>query len=170
MPRVLPTSASRYAWFKSLRRWWNDGSILLGLGWSGFAVVVLDRVLQEQQRREAQAVVDAVAYDAASQKRALVEQWRDQPALFACTVHREYKQMGGSHGLQGVRVGDVVRVLQEGVGPGGHYNLCRSLDDTETTEKEERVGWFPMSHLEKIEPPVSTTSFWRRIFVGGSPR
>ena len=169
MPRILPTSSSssvvpppplrRNSSASRLREWWESGSVLLAIGWTGLAVFALDRYLQYQQRAEAVLAVQALAEDAARQKRALRETWKQvHTPLFYCVIRRAYKQMSGSYGLQGVRVGDVVEVLEEGVGPDKLYNLCR----IKKGDADEQIGWFPISFMEKIEP-VKTKSLWRRL-------
>jgi len=141
MPRVLPsqqqapliageasTATNARSWRRLKNEWWDSGRILLTLGWGGLAVLVLDRYLQRQQRaqrREAVQMVKTMEEEIARDKRRLHETWRDAPVLFHCVIRRAYKSMSGSHGLRGVEVGDVVEILQEGVGPDKAYNLCR---------------------------------------------
>ncbi len=57
-----------------------------------------------------------------------------------------------------MKVGDVVSVLEEGVGPGGQYNLCMVERIAKNAVKESSdddpilsIGWFPCSCLEKLE-------------------
>ena len=113
---------------------------------------------------DAVETIQAIADEAKRQKLALRLKWREQPALFHCIVRRAYKNMGGSYGLQNVHVGDVVEVLEEGVGPNKHYNLCRirkkNLDDDD--DSEEQIGWFPISYMEKLEL-APQRSLWRRM-------
>lgn len=146
-----------------LRKWWQSGSILLVVGWTGLAVWVLDQYLQYQQRLDAAEAVEAMADDAKRQKLALRQKWHNQPALFHCTIRRAHKNMGGSYGLKNVRVGDVVEVLEEGVGPDRHYNLCRiHKNNSDNDGATEQIGWFPISYMEKLEP-APKPSWWRRI-------
>ena len=69
-------------------------------------------------------------------------------ALFTCTVARVPSGVGfdGPVALQGVKVGDVVDVLQENVGPGGGYTLCRSA--------KKDIGWYPTWFLQKEGQPT----------------
>lgn len=75
---------------------------------------------------------------------------------FQCLVRRIPKQFDGHKCLTNLKVGDVVNVLQEGVGPDNKYNLCsieRTPAAASTTSHDEKrisVGWFPCSCLEKI--------------------
>ena len=91
MPRVMPT---RRSW---LRRNWDNGNVLLFFGYTGLSVLVLDRYLQYQQKRDANNMVQSIAEDAARRKLKLQLEWRDKPALYKAKIINEYKQMGGSH-------------------------------------------------------------------------
>ena len=76
--------------------------------------------------------------------------------LFQCVVRKVPQQFDGHKCLTNMKVGDVVNVLQEGVGPDNKYNLCsieRSDASSPNTSKEKliSVGWYPCSCLEKIE-------------------
>eukprot|EP00986_Skeletonema_menzelii_P018546 scaffold26656_cov149-Skeletonema_menzelii.AAC.11 len=77
-------------------------------------------------------------------------------SLFQCVVRKVPQQFDGHKCLTNLNVGDVVNVLQEGVGPDNKYNLCsiERSDASSTNTSEEKhisVGWFPCSCLEKIE-------------------
>lgn len=180
MPRLLPTqhtveghavgpaSSSGSRW----RRAWDSGTVLLAIGWSGVALLTLDRYLQWQQRtqrREAVAMVKTVEEEIKRDRLRLHQQYKDHPALFRCVIRRAYKSMSGSHGLRGVEVGDVVDVLDEGVGPDRAYNLCRHTRRKDSTasgeEQDVQIGWFPIPFMEKVPAPKkeNSTSLWRRI-------
>lgn len=181
MPRVLASSSSSFSTVHAsaatvvadtavrrnssrlLREWWDNGNMLLILGWTGLAVFTLDRFLQYQQRIDARDMAESIVYDSKLQRKALLLKWKDQPALFNCVIRREYKQMGGSYGLRGILVGDIVEVLEEAIGPDKHYNLCRIQKDDGSGGNEEQIGWFPMSFMEKIEEKKPNKSLWRRI-------
>jgi len=166
MPRVLPTTtatattatttpASRF------RTAWDSGSILLTLGWGGLALLTVDRYLQwrqRSQRQEAVQMVKTMEEEINREKLRLHLQWQDNPALFHCVIRRAYKQMGGSHGLRGVDIGDVVDILEEGVGPDKAYNLCRLRGKPGV---EDQIGWFPIPFMEKCAEPKK--SLWSRI-------
>lgn len=75
---------------------------------------------------------------------------------FQCFVRRVPQQFDGHKCLTNLKVGDVVNVLQEGVGPNNKYNLCSierspAAASTAAEEKCISVGWFPCSCLEKIQ-------------------
>lgn len=75
-------------------------------------------------------------------------------SLFQCIVRVVPQQFDGHKCLTNLKVGDVVNVLQEGVGPDNKYNLCsieRSAASSSSEEKHISVGWFPCSCLEKVE-------------------
>jgi hypothetical protein len=169
MPRVLSLPAQQTV--TSWRTSWDNGSILIGLGWSGLALLALDRYLLHQIQNDSETMIETIRDESMRQKQALVAVWRDQPALYECIIRREYKNMGGSHGLVGVAVGDVVQVLQQGVGPNLQYNLCRvprqrTIGDEE--EQAEAIGWYPMAFMEQIPVAAPKRSWWRRSFVGSS--
>lgn len=129
-----------------LRQLWNDGSILLFLGWSGLTLLVLDRFLQYQSAQDAADMVGIIQDETRQKRRELLEKYKNAPTLFECVIRTEYK-MGGSHGLKGAKVNDIVQVLEEAVGPGKYYNLCRIEIDGEVS-----VGWYPESFMEKVTP------------------
>jgi hypothetical protein len=70
------------------------------------------------------------------------------PTLFCCIIRRTH---GFTHCLSGVRIGDVVEILEEGVGPEQAYNLCRIPVDHRDSVSEEIYGWFPYRWLEKLD-------------------
>ena len=183
MPRVMPSqqqaplasNVTTRSWRRLKNEWWDSGRILLTLGWGGLAVLVLDRYLQRQQRtqrREAVQMVKTMEEEIARDKRQLHWRWRGAPVLFHCVIRRAYKPMSGSHGLRGVEVGDVVEILQEGVGPDKAYNLCRMRGKKgsgagvgEEEGDDFQIGWFPIPFMEKVAPPPQNNkpSLWRRI-------
>ena len=82
---------------------------------------------------------------------------------FQCIIRKVPQNFDGHKCLKNVRVGDVVGIIEEGVGPGGQYNLC-SIERTTTAKSESKdsannndseaklsIGWFPCSCLQKIE-------------------
>jgi len=87
------------------------------------------------------------------------------PILFHAKVRRIPAMFDGTMSLKGTHLGDIVSVVQEHVGPSGMYHLCRLTTSTNTNKstynedekKEEevkqrtRAGWFPISHLEKLD-------------------
>lgn len=84
------------------------------------------------------------------------ERLHAMPVLFHCVIRRTH---GFAHTMAGgrLRVGDVVEVLQEGVGPDRSYNLCRLPADPEhgvgvgTLLATDTYGWFPTRWLQKLD-------------------
>jgi hypothetical protein len=152
-----------------VRRSWDNGSILIGLGWLGAVLMAVDRLLQYQQRRTKEDSGDmilAIAEEARRRRTALYEACQNKPALYRCTIVREYKSMGGSHGLRNVKIGDVVEVLEENVGLGHekNYHLCRVVDDEDNDDaaggKVKRIGWYPIGFMERIQPEKRRRRWW----------
>ncbi len=78
-----------------------------------------------------------------------LERLETKPTLFHCVVR---KTSGLTHCLSGVRLGDVVEILEEGVGPDKAYNLCRlPAKDNEASLSRDTYGWFPIRWLQKLE-------------------
>jgi len=129
------------------------------------ALVVGDRYLQYADRREAGNMVAYIDHEQRLKRLQLREEHKDKPALFDCIVRKEYK-MGGTHGLKGAKLDDVLEVLEERVGPNGHYNLCRRRDAD--TGEVLSVGWYPIAYLEKVDSRSKANSgsfgwrFWKR--------
>jgi hypothetical protein len=118
------------------------------------ALLIVDRTLQYYDRQDAARLLAMTKNEQAEQQRALYEEYKDKPMLKECTVKVAYK-MGGTHGLPNVTQGQVLQVLQEGIGPQGHYAMCRTLDEQ---GNPLAIGWYPMSFLEPIKK-----SWWRRL-------
>lgn len=173
MPRVLASSSSAASQKSHLRQWWDNGNILLFLGWSGLAVMALDRYLLYQMQIEIDSneMLETVTKESQRERETLLKTWKDAPTLFNCMVLREYKNMGGSHGLAGLQVGDVVQVLQEGVGPDQLYHLCRidgsgrPIDNT-ITEPPLQIGWYPIAFMKRLEDEPKRKSFWNSLGFG----
>ena len=152
MPRILPPAAPPRS---GLRTWWDSGSLLIALGWTGLAVFALDRYLQYTDRQDAMNMVGMLSEESRQKRQVLLEEWKDKPTLYKCIVKESYK-MGGSHGLKDVQVNDIVEVLQEGVGPGESYHLCRTRDEEGSVKS---IGWYPIAFMEKPK----ATSVWDRL-------
>lgn len=69
-----------------------------------------------------------------------------EPILFHCVIRRTRDV---THCLSNIKVGDVVQVLYEGVGPNQEYNLCRFPADE--PHAMDTIGWFPTRWLQKLE-------------------
>jgi hypothetical protein len=72
----------------------------------------------------------------------------DANILLYCVVRRT---SGFTHCLSSVKVGDVVEVLQEGVGPDQAYNLCRLPAHSNHDMATDTCGWFPIRWLQRLD-------------------
>jgi hypothetical protein len=139
------SSSNGASLWKRIRDMWNSGTILMGIGGAGLTLLVVDRTLQYMDNQQARNVMAEVKDEQARKQQALFDQYMNATALFECTIKIVYK-MGGTHGLSNVKQGEVVQVLQEQVGPQGHYNLCRKVDEQ---GNQVAIGWYPISFMEK---------------------
>ena len=105
-------------------------------------------MLQQRQLKERDEVMQQLKKEVdMDAKQSSSEQSSNKTILFQCTVKRIPLKFDGHKCLTGVNVGDVVDVLEEGVGPGGMYNLC----SVNGKEGENNVGWYPCSCLEVVK-------------------
>jgi hypothetical protein len=158
----------------------RPGSFLITFGWLLLGVFALDQYLQYYYEQETQRLLTQLKNEEVEQRRRLLEEWKDAPALYETMVHMKYKGMGGTKGLRGVAVQDRLEVLQDNVGPGKTYSLCRkrittptppaqnssssssssssgsgsgsgSSSSSEADNNNIAIGWFPTSFMTKIE-------------------
>lgn len=158
MPRVMPraTVHNNMTFAARVREWWDNGNILLFIGWSGVALMVLDQYLQYQMLQpDKEEMMEEIVYSAQLQRQRLYEEYKDHPALFRCRVMNADARMGGSHGLRHVQLGDVVEILVPGVGPDGAYHMCR----LRRPDAPDELGWFPIKNLQVVKP------WWKRLFL-----
>jgi hypothetical protein len=101
-----------------------------------------------------------VELDAQQSRKEVGERIHDNKGktLFRCTVRRLPQNFDGHRCLTNIKVGDILNVLEEGVGPGNQYNLCsidRGLRGDSGSESVDggvvSVGWFPCSCLEVVK-------------------
>ena len=93
-----------------------------------------------------------------------------KPTLFHCVIRKNH---GLVHCLPGVQLGDVVEILEEGVGPEHLYNLCRLPAKTVIENQEEcdelpviprdSYGWFPIRWLQKLDHYESMARNQQRV-------
>lgn len=131
--------------------WKHNGTPEIIIGITILSLLGIDHFLQKKQdetRRtlmsKLQAVIreDEILEKERNQNTGDFDTVKDMKCLFLCTVRRLPKYFDGSKCLMGVEIGDQVGILQENVGPDGMYHLCR-------LERSDKVGWFPISCLEK---------------------
>jgi hypothetical protein len=127
-----------------------------------FALVGIDYILQtqnDQQRNDMYKQLEReVRRDEATSRkegRRMLEDGVASMSKFKCIVRKVPLNFDGHKCLKKVKVGDVVSVIEEGVGPGGQYNLCSiermaSNGAVEASDRGVSIGWFPCSCLEKI--------------------
>jgi hypothetical protein len=168
-----------------LRNWYDrPGSVLLLVGWSALALVVLDRYLQYVDRQDAVRLVASVSVQQQRERDEMHRKFASAPALYRVEVVTAYHEMGGTHGLQArLAVGGVLEVLQEHVGPSGLYVMVRTSrpvsaaashgegkDDNEGAEPPQ-IGWYPRAFVKAVveeEPSASASGrgIFRRIWGG----
>lgn len=160
---------------------WQDGTILIGIGWIMLGLIAVDRLLQYWDRQSADDTVLLVQEETAQKRQEIFAKYWDAPSLYRAQVRVEYAAMGGSHGLKDVRLNDVIEVLEEYVGPGNYYHLCRTRgntgdnvstcdegkpkinmtkkeDPTHTTQEAIKyIGWYPASFLKRIPDEKDST-------------
>ena len=69
------------------------------------------------------------------------------PTIFECKILRVESSLDGPKMLRNIRVGDVVEVMEEGVGPHHAYHLCRL---PVSGRRKESIGWYPIEYLENV--------------------
>jgi hypothetical protein len=204
MPRVHPSvlgrsveqmkaeasQSGRTSWISNVRNWWNrPGSLLLLVGWSALALVVLDRYLQYVDHQDAIRLVASVSMQQQRQRDEMHLAFATASALYKVEVVTAYHEMGGTHGLKArLKPGEVLEVLQENVGPSGLYLMvrtCRPMsastsrqgteDDNDNAEYEPaQIGWYPRAFVKPIADEVQSsagTAGWgilRRIWGGST--
>lgn len=146
----------------------RNGTPEIAIGSVILALVGVDYALQSRTDREREDVFRQLEREvrrdeAASRRegRRMVDGGAAAACKFKCVVRRVPQNFDGHKCLTNVREGDVVGVVEEGVGPGGQYNLCSierrggAREDSGGDSPEDgpavSIGWFPISCLEKIE-------------------
>lgn len=112
-----------------------------------------DDIIKSQMMADLQSQIST---DATSFHKQTKEKLKKQKKeiLFQCKVKRLPVKFDGHKCLTGVQVGDVLNVIEEGVGPGGLYNLCfvkNNTIDSGDDEEDISLGWFPCSCLEVMK-------------------
>jgi len=147
-----------------LARLRSNGTPEIVFGVGLLTLLAADQLLQSQQeaqhRSDREAVLKQLQYDVnadMAKERSdghtlSAEEESSKPSLFQCRVMAVPKYFDGTKSLMGVEVGDIVDVLEEQIGPGSTYNLCRLVRQEEgKKEVVVSVGWYPMSCLEKLK-------------------
>jgi len=151
-----------------LRELRRNGTPEITFGGIILAVVGIDYYLQQRNDRQRSEMIRRFEEEVKQDEEVSRKEERElinnnggagMKSLFQCAVRKVPQQFDGHKCLTNLKVGDVVNVLQEGVGPDNKYNLCSiersgaSLSSATAAKEETQmsVGWFPCSCLEKIE-------------------
>jgi len=174
--------------------WKRNGTPEIVIGTTILSLLAIDQYLQSEQSKSRQQIVNeldkAIQFDKNQERQETrrtasntnvddmdvkVKQHRhplldqngnEQQSLFTCVIRHIPKYFDGTKSLQNVRIGDVVQVLEEQVGPDKGYHLCRITTkkyegeesaskkgdeniSVEQLELKYKYGWFPISCLEK---------------------
>ena len=127
---------------------WGASDWIFGNRTIGHNEDLRQQFLAEQQHRNEDDNNDNYDYDY------LLSLLETKPTIFHCVIR---KSAGLTHCLSGVQLGDVVEVLEEGVGPERAYNLCRlparAQDEgqSSTSLSTDTYGWFPIRWLQKLD-------------------
>ena len=151
------------AFRRRLGEWKRNGTPEIAFGVFVLALAGVDHFLQERNRQHRQSMHRQLGRDVRLDEEMRREKERETideavvgKSMFKCIIRKVPQHFDGHKCLTNVEVGDVVDVIEEGVGPGGQYNLCsidRGPENTERSASDDgtRVsfGWFPCSCLEK---------------------
>lgn len=124
------------------------GNLLIGLGWALLGLVAVDQALQYKQEQEAHEHRRMLYRMQAEANEENEAEWdASLPALYKCRVSRTEVSLDGTKMLRNVGLGDVVEVLEAGVGPNQAYHLCRNP----ASDRPGSTGWYPVKYLERID-------------------
>lgn len=156
-----PSSSSSSTISERLRELKRNGTPELAFGSIILALVGIDYVLRGQNDQEREAMVKQLAREV--RRDAAITRREDQDmvnkglaAKFKCIVRKVPENFDGHKCLKNVKVGDVVNVIEEGIGPGGQYNLCfiareATNNGGNVSHESLSIGWFPCCYLQKVE-------------------
>jgi hypothetical protein len=140
----------------SPKRGWRDpGTLSIRLGWSLFALLLIDQGLQYQQTKARDKFFNELENYKDPTEEAQVQEWMNKPPLYTRIVRR-VPDMDGYKSLHNVKVGDEVEVLQEKAGPDEMYSVCRTKDESGVAS----VGWFTAVDLEPAKKPRRWYKLW----------
>lgn len=128
------------------------GMIILSLAGIDYVLRVQDEKPRKEMYRQLELEVQRDELTSRNEeKRMIAEDMVSTSLKFKCIVRRVPEQFDGHKCLQNIKVGDVVGVLEEGIGPWGQYNLCSIERNAAVEESKISIGWFPCSCLEKLK-------------------
>mmetsp|Transcript_31519 Transcript_31519/g.66291 ORF Transcript_31519/g.66291 Transcript_31519/m.66291 type:complete len:236 (+) Transcript_31519:102-809(+) len=135
------------------------GSIILALAGIDYFLQVRYDEQRDDAYRQLEREVRRDEVTTRKEDRRMINEGVAAKSKFKCTIRNVPQNFDGHKCLKNVKVGDVVDVIEEGVGPGGQYNLC-TIDrgaaktvgkDSQEGEQRVSIGWFPCSCLQKIK-------------------
>jgi hypothetical protein len=136
------------------RNYWGskylqDGTVLIGVGkflligaGAGFLLMQFWDYQRDKLFNEFKAMNQNISESDTHE----IESWHKKKPLFDCIVRAKVMNFDGYKCLTGVSVGDRVQVLEENVGPGKLYTLCRRVDENGSVLS---LGWYPTNCLAK---------------------
>mmetsp|Transcript_24829 Transcript_24829/g.44659 ORF Transcript_24829/g.44659 Transcript_24829/m.44659 type:complete len:231 (+) Transcript_24829:126-818(+) len=161
-----PSGSSSSTFRERLGDWRSNGTPEIALGSIILALVGIDYVLQvrnDQDREDAYRQLERnVRRDEATTRKEdkkMLDEGVAANFKFKCIIRKAPENFDGHKCLKNVKVGDIVNVIEEGVGPDGQYNMCaiergavkhKGNDSSEDVQRFS-IGWFPCSCLQKIE-------------------
>lgn len=136
------------------------GSIILGLAGIDYVLQVRNDNQRSDMYNQLEHEVRRDEATTREEDEKMLNEGVAAKSKFQCVIRRVPQNFDGHKCLKNVKLGDVVNVIEEGVGPGGQYNLCsverdapkkKAGDDSSGNEQRKSIGWFPCSCLQKIE-------------------
>jgi len=138
------------------------GLIILGVVGIDYALQTRTDNQRDDMYRELEREVRKDEEKTRNEDRRMLNNGTATKYKFQCIIRKVPQTFDGHKCLKDVKEGDIVGVIEEGVGPGGQYNLCSiergttkegdTVKDTkEGGTKDVSIGWFPCSCLEKLE-------------------
>lgn len=149
------------------------GGIWIYIGWTILGLVGLDQALQykqEQEDNERRQMLAEMQLDADNASFNVADWDETLPTLFTSKIlhvdpgldgtkmltrNKSQSERGGSRsGINlNIHKGDVVEILEAGVGPSQRYHLCRMRQQKSDSSDAATavVGWYPIDYLERLE-------------------
>jgi hypothetical protein len=145
----------------------RSGNIFIGIGWILLGLVAIDQLLQykqEQELQERHLLLDEMQREADDANVPTFD--ASLPTLYRCKLLHVEPTLDGTKMLTRngksriLKVGDVVEILQDNVGPNRAYHLCRLLptdnnnnnnNNNKSITAEPFVGWYPVNFLERVD-------------------
>jgi len=118
---------------------WGASDWVFGNRTKGHNEELRQKFLAEQHRHHPNSHEDSDDY---------LSSLETKPTLFHCVIRQS---TGLTHCVSGVQLGDVVEVLEEGVGPDRAYNLCRLPAKAQSSLSTDSYGWFPIRWSQKLD-------------------